>query len=63
MIIEGKIEKLGEGLAQLTVTYDDNHKVIKTGLNILTVIRLMRSEVLSLIEKDVNGTSYWKREG
>lgn len=63
MIIDGKIEKLGESLARLTVTYDDNHKVIKTGLNILTVIRLMHSEGLSLIKKDVNGTSYWKREG
>lgn len=63
MIIEGKIEKLGEGLARLTVTYDDKHKVIKTDLNILIVIRLMRYEGLSLIEKDVNGTSYWRREG
>ena len=53
---------MSEGLARLTVTYDDNHKVINTGLNILTVIRLMRSEGLSLIEKDVNVTSYWKRE-
>lgn len=53
---------MSEGLTRLTVTYDDNHKVINTGLNILTVIRLMRSEGLSLIEKDVNGTSYWKRE-
>lgn len=51
MIIEGKIEKLGEGLARLTVTYDNNHKIIKTGLNILTVIRLMRSEGLSLVKR------------
>ncbi|MET4548769.1 hypothetical protein ABIE01_000754 [Lactococcus lactis] len=44
MIIEGKIKKLGESLARLTVIYDYNYKVIKTGLNILIVIRLMRSE-------------------
>lgn len=61
MIIEGKIEKLGESLARLIVTYDDNSKVSKIGINILTAIRFMRSEGLALVEKDVEGTSYWKR--
>lgn len=61
MIVEARVQKNSDGLAQLTLNYDDGTIISKSNCNVLTTFRMLRSEGLVLVDKDITGLSVWER--